>query len=155
MRQACRGFTLLELMVVMVLVGVLLGMVGLATGSTPARLARQEANVLIQVLHTLRQQAVLEGREFGLRLEPDSYQVLGLEGQGWRPVGGVYRLPEGLELHLELPGQIPSLSTAGEQPQLLLLSSDESTVFTLHLRADKRSLISLSSDGLNEAVLDG
>ena len=48
----------------------------------------------------------------------------------------------------------PSLSTAGEQPQLLLLSSDESTAFTLHLRADKRSLISLSSDGLNEAVLD-
>lgn len=35
MRQACRGFTLLEVMVVMVLVGVLLGMVGLATGSTP------------------------------------------------------------------------------------------------------------------------
>lgn len=36
MRQRCRGFTLLELMVVMVLIGVLLGLVSLVGGSNPA-----------------------------------------------------------------------------------------------------------------------
>lgn len=154
MRQACRGFTLLELMVVMVLIGILLGMVGLATGSNPARLARQEANALIQLLQTLREQAVLEGREYGLRLEPDSYQVLSLKGRDWHPAGSAYRLPQGLQLHLESPGQTSTLSARGNQPQLLVFSSDENTAFTLYLQYDQQSLISLSSDGLSEAVLD-
>ncbi|RON10744.1 type II secretion system protein GspH [Pseudomonas brassicacearum] len=154
MRQACRGFTLLELMVVMVLIGVLLGMVSLATGTSPARLARQEANGLIQLLQALREQAVLEGREYGLRLEPEGYQVLALYGQDWRPAGRAYRLPEGLQLRLEQSGQMSTLAGRPGQPHLVLLSSDESSAFTLHLQADQQSLISLSSDGLNEAALD-
>lgn len=154
MRQACQGFTLLELMVVMVLIGVLLGMVGLTSGNAPASLARQEANGLIHVLQTLREQAVLEGREYGLRLEPGGYQVLRFEGQEWRPAGSAYRLPQGLQLRLEQPGQAPVLGDRPAQPHVLLLSSDESTAFTLHLLADQQSLISLSSDGLSEATLD-
>ena len=43
MPRRCRGFTLLELMIVLVLIGVLMGMVSFATGSSPARQARQEA----------------------------------------------------------------------------------------------------------------
>lgn len=38
------GFTLLELMIVIVLIGILLGMVSLAMGQNPARQARQEAD---------------------------------------------------------------------------------------------------------------
>ncbi|WP_347903425.1 type II secretion system minor pseudopilin GspH [Pseudomonas purpurea] len=154
MRQACRGFTLLELMVVMVLIGVLLGMVGLATGNHSASLARQEANGLIQLLQTLREHAVLEGREYGLRLEPEGYQVLRLEGQAWRPAGSAYRLPQGLQLRLAQTGQASALGERPGQPHLLILSSDENTAFTLHLQTDQHVLISLSSDGLSEAALD-
>ncbi len=154
MRQACRGFTLLELMVVMVLIGVLLGMVGLATGNPPARLARQEANGLIQLLQTLREQAVLEGREYGLRLEPEGYQVLRLDGEVWHPAGSAYRLPQGLQLRLEQPGQASTFVDRPDQPHLLVLSSDESSAFTLHLHVDQQSLVSLSSDGLSEVALD-
>ena len=39
MRQRCRGFTLLELMIVIVLIGVLLGMVSFAAG--PIRRVRR------------------------------------------------------------------------------------------------------------------
>lgn len=154
MRQSSKGFTLLELMVVMVLIGVILGMVGLTKGSSPARLARQEANVLIQLIETLREQAVLEGHEFGLRLERESYQVLRLQQQGWREMGKTYQLPKPLQLHFETPGRAESAIPQRDQPQLLILSSDQVTPFTLHLQAEQRSLIRFSSDGISEAALD-
>lgn len=154
MRRASRGFTLLEMMVVMVLIGILLSMLGLVNGQHPARLARQEASTLIQLLQTLREQAVLEGREYGLRLEPEGYQVLRLNGHGWHPQGSLHRLPRGLQLRLESPEQIPALNSHENRPHLLALSSDEYTAFTLHLLSDQQSLISLSSDGLSEVAVD-
>lgn len=154
MGRFCQGFTLLELMVVLVLIGVLLGMVGLASGNHPARQARQEASGLIQLLQSLREQAVLEGREYGLRLEPVHYQVWVLERQVWRPASRVHRLPQGVQLSLETPGSSSSRTAPADQPQVLILSSDENTPFTLRLYAAGQQWVSLSSDGLNEATLD-
>lgn len=153
-RQQCQGFTLLELMVVMVLIGVLLGMVGLASGNHPARQARQEAHALIQRVQALREQAVLEGREYGLRLEAEHYQVWVLERQQWQRAGRVQRLPQGLQLSLETTGPSSTRKAQADQPQVLILSSDENTPFTLRLHAAGQTLLSLSSDGLNEATLD-
>ncbi|SEN33994.1 general secretion pathway protein H [Pseudomonas sp. ok272] len=154
MGRRCQGFTLLELMVVMVLIGVLLGMVQLAGGNDPARQARQEASGLIQLLHSVREQAVLEGREYGLRLAPEEYQLLVLEHQQWRPVGNVRRMPHGVQLSLAVAGQPSARKAQEDQPQVLILSSDENTPFTARLLVAGQSVLSLSSDGLNEAVLD-
>ena len=89
-RQCC-GFTLLELMVVIVLIGILLGAVGLVAGTTPSRQARQEASQAVQLIQQLREQAVIEGREYGVRVQPGHYQVFRLDGEGWRPVGAVLK----------------------------------------------------------------
>lgn len=154
MPKHSRGFTLLELMVVIVLIGVLLGMVSFATGNNPARQARQEASGLIQLLHTLREQAVLEGHEYGVRLETDGYQVLKLDSSDWRPAGAVFRLPAGLQLRLEQEGQPLNLGDRPGQPHLLLLSSDETSAFTLHIETDKQRWSSISSDGLGGPAID-
>lgn len=154
MPKHSRGFTLLELMVVIVLIGVLLGMVSFATGNNPARQARQEASGLIQLLHKLREQAVLEGREYGVRLETDGYQVLMLDGPDWRPAGTAYRLPAGLQLRLEQEGQALKLGDRPGQPHLLLLSSDETSAFTLHIETDEQRWSSISSDGLGKPTID-
>ena len=71
MGYRCRGFTLLELMIVIVVVGVLLGMVSFVGGGSPAREVRQEAEAMVQVIHQLRERAVFEGQEYGLRLGTD------------------------------------------------------------------------------------
>lgn len=145
---------MLELMVVILLLGVLLGMVSFTTGNNLARQARQEASGLIQLLHKLREQAVLEGREYGVRLEADGYQVFKFDGPDWRPAGVAYRLPAGLQLRLEQEGQGLKLMDRPAQPHLLLLSSDETSVFTLHLETDEQRWLSISSDGIGEPTIN-
>ncbi|VVN97013.1 type II secretion system minor pseudopilin GspH [Pseudomonas fluorescens] len=154
MRKRAQGFTLLELMVVILLIGILLGMVSFATGNNPARQARQEASGLIQLLHKLREQAVLEGREYGVRFETDGYQVFKLDGRPWRAAGPVYRLSVGLQLRLEQEGQALKLGDRPGQPHVLLLSNDETSAFTLHLESDEQRWSSISSDGLGEPTID-
>ena len=131
MRRHCRGFTLLELMIVIVLIGVLLGMVSLATGANPVRQARQEADAMVRMIHQLRERAVLDGQEYGLRLSVDGYRAMRLDGRGWEPVAALYRWPENLRLRLEQDGYSVSLGADEGPPQLLMLSSDETSAFTL------------------------
>lgn len=154
MRRAAAGFTLIELMVVMVLIGVLVSMVHISLGDNNSRNARQEADVLLGLIHGLREKAVLEGHEYGLRLEPGAYQLMRFEGEQWQAVEPWVSLPVGLVLALTLDGQDQPLTAGSVTPQLLWLSSDENTAFELHLDSPPQRWRSIVSDGLADAVID-
>ena len=154
MRRAAAGFTLIELMVVMVLIGVLVSMVHISLGDNNSRNARQEAVVLLGLIHGLREKAVLEGHEYGLRLEPGAYQLMRFEGEQWQAVEPWVSLPVGLVLTLTLDGQDQPLTAGSVTPQLLWLSSDENTAFELHLDSPPQRWRSIVSDGLADAVID-
>lgn len=153
MPRHSRGFTLLELMVVIALVGIVLGVVSLSTGSSPGRVARQEAGQLLQLVQQLREQAVIEGREYGVRIQREEYRVLRLEHEGWQPTGTVHRLPQDLHFHLEQEGQ--RLNLDGTVPQLMMLSNDEISAFALYFMSAERAWLSLVSDGAGEPWIEG
>lgn len=152
MPRRCRGFTLLELMVVIALIGIVLGAVGLTAGNTPARQARQEAGQVVQLIQHVREQAVIEGREYGVRVQPDGYQVYRLDSQGWQPAGQVRRLAEGVQFHLEQEGRRLSLESIA--PQLLMLSSDEISAFVWSFTSDEQVWASVVSDGIGELSIE-
>lgn len=155
MRQRCRGFTLLELMIVIVIIGVLLGMVSLVAAPNPLRQARHEAQELAGMIQRLRERAVLNGEEYGIRLSDAGYRVMQLQAQVWEPTAGFYPWPDNLRLSFEQEGQALPLGGDEGLPQLLMLSSDESSAFTLTFLVAGRTLLRLSSDGLGEALVDG
>lgn len=155
MQHRCRGFTLLELMIVIVLIGVLVGMVSFATGPNPARQARQEAQAIAGMIHQLREQAVLEGQEYGVRLSIDGYRAMKFDAQAWQPLATFYRWPQNLRPQLELDGQFVDLGAGDGPPHLLMLSSDETSAFSLTFSSDDTTWLNLSSDGIGEAVIDG
>ncbi|MBZ9782288.1 type II secretion system minor pseudopilin GspH [Pseudomonas sp. REP124] len=155
MPRRCRGFTLLEMMIVIVLIGVLVGMVNLATGGNPARQARQEADALAGVIRQFRERAVLESQEYGVRLSNEGYRTLRLGVSGWEPVTALYRWPADLRLRLKHDGYFVNIASDEGPPQLLLLSSDEISAFSLTFESAGRRLLSLSSDGIGEVVIDG
>jgi len=157
MKRNVRGFTLLEMLVVIVVISVVIGMVTLVAGENPARQAREQARAVAQLLQASRESAVLEGREYGMRLDRDSYQMLRLERSSWQPLGAPNRLPEGLFMTLEQEGRPLSLSDQpGQpgQPQIVLLSSDELSPFVLSFSSKIQRWLSLASDGLDEPVID-
>ena len=154
MRRAAAGFTLIEMMVVIVLIGVLASMVHINLGDSNARQARQEADVLLSLMHGLREKAVLEGQEYGLRLEPGAYQLMGFADEQWQVLEPKVKLPEGLVLGLTLEGQDQPLIGGSGTPQLLWLSSDENTAFDLHFESPPLRWRSIVSDGLGDALID-
>lgn len=155
MRCSCRGFTLLELMIVIVLIGVLVGMVSFATGMNPARQARHEADTLAGMIRQLRERAVIEGQEYGVRLSVDGYRAMRLDVRGWEAMTAVYRWPDQLRLRLKQDGYSVSLGADEGPPQLLMLSSDETSSFTVTFEVRDRIWSRLTSDGIGEVVIDG
>lgn len=154
MRQTSSGFTLVELMVVIVLIGVLASMVHINLGDNNARNARQEADVLHSLMHGLRERAVLEGQEYGLRIEPGAYQLMRFDRNRWEAVDTRVQLPFGLVLALTLDAQTQPLLPLAEMPQLLWLSSDENTAFSLHFDSPPRRWRSIVSDGLSDPEIE-
>lgn len=70
-----RGFTLLELLVVLVLIGIILSFVTLSTGGTgPRERMRQEAARLEQLTRLLREEAILQTQELALEKTDTGYR---------------------------------------------------------------------------------
>ena len=158
-RHRSAGFTLLELLMVILVVGILSSVVLLNINlGGPERQLPEEAERLSALLALASDEAVMENREYGLKVEAGGYVFLCFseDTQRWRPCAGrlfaAHMLPEGLELRLltesrlrlpQKPADARPL-TAGEnaaeddsiriEPDLLLLSSGEATPVELELR---------------------
>lgn len=109
MRRRARAFTLIELLVVIVLLGILVSLAVLTTGSSStSRELRDEARRIAALIGVLSDEAVLDSREYGLLVNYEGYRVLRYDEADarWREVERrkVHRLPEWMRLELELDG---------------------------------------------------
>ncbi len=184
--QRERGFTLIEILVVVVIVSILAGLTTLSIGGGELRTLRSEAKRLQQVMTLARSEAGYHYQELGLLTEEDSYRLLRFDNQSNRWVDsdetafGLHRLPALLSLSLNLPEETPDLAelsadknkgfvhsdsvdeedeVAKLKPQILLLSSDEVTPFTLTLSLNQEqesegAYAHISSDGLSSIELE-
>lgn len=151
--QQC-GFTLLEILVVLVIIGIVTSMAVLNIGDRRGDVLKEESRRLSALIDLARNEAILESREYGLGLWRGHYQFYELDEdtEKWAPLTSDKQLrprdlPETIEPVLEIENQEIVLNAeAPEKPQILLLSSGETTAFRLTLEPD--------DDGLEPVVIE-
>jgi len=139
-KQRQAGFTLLEIMVTMVLIGIIAGFAVLSLpGKSPTERLAEESRRLIAVLEMTQQDALLRGDQRGVYFTETGYNLMAFQGgRGGRGAANgfmserSYQLPVGLRLQLWVEGRPVDFKKAtADLPQVLLLSSGEMTPFTV------------------------
>lgn len=82
-----RGFTLVEIMVVLVLIGLMVSMVQLSFQSNSLEKDLEQSSLRFKGLFTLAAEySMLNNLELGVMIEEQEYQFLGFDGQSWQPI---------------------------------------------------------------------
>lgn len=161
------GFTLVEIMVVVVIIGVIAGFAVLSIGSRALddRLDT-EARRLKELVALAADEAVLQGIELGFLQTAEGYAFLALGPDGqWAPLESdtlrARAVAEPLFLRLVVEGRKAEAPDGDEEdkqgatPQVLLLSSGETTPFRLEVRArDHAPYYELAGDVLGRFTLE-
>ena len=140
-----RGFTLIEILVVVVIMAVLTTVAMLSIGTLGKdRGLDDEGDRYTDIAAAVTEQAQLEGRDFGIYFGPASYEVLvyALRHQRWEtlPDDRLYErreLPAGVTPTLEIEGKVLLLdrekADAPRVPQVLIFSSGDVSPYRLTL----------------------
>lgn len=166
-----RGFTLIEILVVVVIVGIVMSIAVLSLTLVGGdRDVRDEAQRVVSLIEVAQDESLLQGREYGLELMRGAYRFVEydpLTGQ-WGEILGddtlrLRELPEELELSLYLEDQHvllkddPAKTAMDDErsgrgietyaPHVLIFSSGDMTPFELHFVRDiDDSLVVIRSD---------
>lgn len=149
-RARPQGFTLLEVLVVLVIVSITAGFVVMSIGNrTSDGRLQTEAERIHQLMALASQTAVINNRQVGFIADASGYRFVELDDHGWLSFGDDQplrprSLPAPLRLTLSardirLPAEDKSSTGHSKRrttPQVLFLSSGETTPFTLVVKAD-------------------
>lgn len=110
----CSGFTLIEIMVVMVIIGIIMSMAVLSINLNQSTILEDEVNRLRSLTLMASEEAVMQGEELAVQMHVNGYQFLRLlqtdQAWQWEPVSkdDLFRprcFPPGLEMKLDLEGE--------------------------------------------------
>jgi general secretion pathway protein H len=148
-----KGFTLIEILVVILIMAVVISLTVLSVNSTGRDSQLDEESRRIEgLVGLLHERAVLEGRDFGLRIEPTAYEfvVYDTVRERWMMLSQEQEfrhreLPKGISFQLQLDSQTVVIKpidrnlASGEAPpppQVAIAASGEGTPFRLTLQRD-------------------
>jgi general secretion pathway protein H len=162
-----KGFTLIEILVVLVIIAVVISITVLSASSTGRDSQLDEESRRIEgLVGLLHERALLEGRDFGLRIEPAAYEFVVYDPRRdrWMMLDQEREfrhreLPKGITFQLQLDSQTVVIKpidrnlSSGEppRPQLAIAASGEGTPFRLTLQRDAtQAKASVDGDALGK-----
>ena len=126
-----RGFTLIEVLVVLVIIGITLGFALLSFGDFgSSRRILTTAESTLTVFKNIRQQAMLESATYGLKMTSQGYQILRFSSaHHWQPASSPFLIkPQPFPQHAIV--QFKS-DQKNQTPAVIFFSTGEITPFRL------------------------
>lgn len=139
MAAAQAGFTLIEILVVMVISAILVAALTIAVGGSSERQLANAAERFQALLGHACGEAERSGREIGAVVAADGYAFRRLDGDAWQAFARdgelrARRWPSGLRVQFMREGRpLDVATTQDDAPQLVCFSSGELTPFALTL----------------------
>ncbi|MCU7852387.1 MAG: type II secretion system minor pseudopilin GspH [Candidatus Thiodiazotropha sp. (ex Monitilora ramsayi)] len=137
-----RGFTLIELMVVIVIIGIVINFAVVSFGSnSPADRLNKESTRLMSLIQIAGEEALLRSSFIGVDILQDSYGFLRLEEGEWQPLDDdLFRnrhLPDDMLLTIitSQPQENNSDEDDKRTPEIILLNSGEMTPFDIKINS--------------------
>jgi general secretion pathway protein H len=147
-----KGFTLVEILVVLVIIAVIISLTVLTVSATGRDSQLDEESRRIEgLMGLLHERALLEGRDFGLRIEPAAYEFAVYDSRRdlWTKLDQEREfrhreLPKGIYFQLQLDSQTVVIKPVDKNlssgnlppPQLAIAASGEGTPFRLILQRE-------------------
>ena len=167
-----KGFTLVEILVVIVIILVVISLTVLSVSATGRDSQLDEESRRIEgLVGLLHERALLEGRDFGLRIEPTAYEFVfyDVRRDRWLMLDQEREfrhreLPKGITFQLQLDSQTVVIKpidrnlTNGDppNPQIAIAASGEGTPFRLTLLRDAtQAKASVDGDALGKISREG
>ena len=161
-RQASRGFTLWELVIVVAIFAITLSIIQVSIGlADNERDLKRVGRDLGKLFHLLNQEAVFESKNFAISINDENFVVLEYDGAEWQPVADNFfrgfGLTESQTSMLIIENQVIDISKTTEpQPHILILSSGEMTPFEWRIEdSNTQSGILLQGNLLGSVLMTG
>ena len=149
-----KGFTLIEILVVLLIIGITCGFALIAFGDFgEKRRIIVAAEQFINNVKLVQQQAILDSSTLGIRFNHNSYQIVRFQvPASWTsmPANSIFHrhpFPKGLVIHWR------GITTQRGAPAIIIYSSGDMTPFTLDIGTTKHTSIGTVSGSSNGAML--
>ena len=147
-----RGFTLIEIVVVVVIISIVIGMTTISIGDPQAKRIKQSSTRVATLLQLAKEQAIFNSQDYALSVWESGYAFYTLSETGWNLIADdrIFRtrdLPEGLEFFLYLDDLKVILEREDKKkPQIFITSDGEISPFKLEITDHREWLYQITFD---------
>ncbi|MGZ3158486.1 MAG: GspH/FimT family pseudopilin [Burkholderiaceae bacterium] len=152
-RLTTSGFTLLELLVVIVIAGIMLGMVSFNVMPGDRQILQDEAQRVALLLQLARDEAIVRNRQVAFEADSERYRFLVRDDTGWKPITDDDLLREREFKHAVGLSINPPLSDGEQGFRIIFGREPVDKPFVLTLSAGEAS-IAIHADGVGHYVVE-
>ena len=132
---AIKGFTLIEVLVVLFIMSIVMSVALLSISHHEARQLEAFTKELVERLTLAEEQAMLQPAILGLSINKNAYQFASNKKEGWLPLQDTilahHAIPATMQLSLEMGGK--KMAIEQDVPQIVISTNGDITPFTLYV----------------------
>jgi len=152
MKYRGKGFTLIEIMVVITIAAIMIGSAVLAFPDSSDDRLKEQGRRFSALISLAQDESILQSQDFAVAVSDAGYSFYRREGESWAAYSDKPFVPRvtdgGLRAEVVIEGVSMELPSAKNlKPQIIIFSNGEMTPFSYHLTNQEKSKYDITFDG--------